>query len=570
VKARWAQAALAALMLVLAGCGSEGLGPSIVPCSDDSQCPSGQLCFPEGCGDPGKGIVVEVTANSRSGLHAQDFAITTLTVTQNIEIFPAMSVVGDIAQRASSAQNADATLPYKAQVNVRAVGESALIPGLGRSYEATFASLDHGAYSMFIGAGNYTVTATALDTSVPPDARPGLVVVPGTGANQSFLFQDSYTAVPVSALLVKTAADLVGGSVTFLTAKMEVQAFDPATHRALSQRTPVTKDDGAFTLWMDPLVGKLDAFQIVATPADSAVVAPSKTFTLTRPLPAELVLEMGAFGQSLPGITGTIRDAADQPVAGATVIIDGMVGGGGTYRTRAVTTDEAGLFKVEAFLSPAEGPFNLTAIPPPSSPAGIFKGTVKVSSKSVAGFLDKDVFRCPSRVQLMGSLVRPDGTPAPGAKVTAVPIASVDGNTLPVDPVDGRTDDSGRFSLMLDPAEYRLDFFPGEGLPRRSRFVTVRSVPSRSAGPTPIELTEYRLARGRTVTGTISSQQQAITTASTKVPNASLRFFRVTSVAGKRSSILLAESIADEFGFYQAVLPQSATPAATSSAPAPQ
>lgn len=194
---------------------------------------------------------------------------------------------------------------------------------------------------------------------------------------------------------------------------------------------------------------------------------------------------------------------------------------------------------------------------------------MKVVSKSVAGFLDKDTFRCPARVPLTGNLLRPDGTAAPGAKVTAMPIATIDGNPLPVDPVEGRTDELGRFALTLDPAEYRLDFVPGEGLPRRSRFVTVRSVPSRSAAPTPIALTEYRLARGRTVTGTITSPQQALTAGSTKVPNASLRFFRVTSIAGKRSSILLAESIADEFGFYQAVLPQSATPAATSSAPAP-
>jgi len=251
------------------------------------------------------------------------------------------------------------------------------------------------------------------------------------------------------------------------------------------------------------------------------------------------------------------------------VIIDGTVGGKGTYRTRTVVTDEAGVFKVEAFLSPADGPFTITATPPPGSTAGIFRGTVRVLSQSVTGYLQPEIFRCPSRVPLTGTLLRADGTPAPGAEVTAMPIAAIDSSLLPFDPAVVRTDETGRFSLALDPAEYRLDFVPGEGLPRRSRFVTVRSVPSRSSGPTPIALSDYRLANGRTVTGTITSQQAAISTATAKVPNASLRFFRVTSIAGKRSSILLAEAIADEFGTYKAVLPQSATAAMTTQAPAP-
>ncbi|MBL8954160.1 MAG: hypothetical protein JNK82_25510, partial [Myxococcaceae bacterium] len=54
-----------AVTLVLSTC---SMGPAqdpyqLVACTVDVQCRQGQVCFPDGCGDPGKNIVVEVTGN---------------------------------------------------------------------------------------------------------------------------------------------------------------------------------------------------------------------------------------------------------------------------------------------------------------------------------------------------------------------------------------------------------------------------------------------------------------------------------------------------------------------------
>ncbi|MHB8876074.1 MAG: carboxypeptidase-like regulatory domain-containing protein [Myxococcaceae bacterium] len=554
-----ARLAIAVLALLSAGgCTIDKTRPSA--CTDDTNCGGGELCFPEGCGAPDKKIVIEVIANTRSGHHAQDFAVTNLAVTQNIEVYPPTPLVGDVQQRVFSVQNVNATASYNYPVTVRAVGESVLIPGITRQYEASFTSLERGAYSMFVGAGKYTVTATATsDTSIPADSHQNLTVVPGTQANLGFVFQSAETSVSLAAVLVKTRG-IAQERDTLLTAKMEVQAFDPITKRALSQRTPVTRADGSFVVWMDPAVEKLGSFTLLVTPSDQSIPTPTKVFVLSQPLPAQLVLEMGSFGQSLPGLTGTLLDDAKHPVAGANVFIEGTVGGGGTYRTRTVTSDDLGVFRVEAFVSGTEGSFTLTAIPPASSKAGIFRGPVKVQSQGIEASLSPNTFACPSRVMVSGTLLRPDGTPAAMAQVVAEPIGPMDGATLPPSSVRGFTDDQGHFGLALDPAEYRFDFLPGEGLPRRSRIYPVRAPASRGevAGGA-IELSDFRLWKGRSISGSITSPQQPLVTSNITVPNASVRFFHVAPLGGKDIATLLAETVADEYGNYKVVLPVAPT-----------
>ncbi len=546
----------AATVACLLGVGCMGSTFEPSACSDDSQCGAGMLCWPEGCVDANRNLVIEVTANTSSGHHAQDFPVDTLSAAQNIEMFPPTSLVGDIQQRNMSVQNIDATKPYTYPVTVRAVGQSALIPGVLRRYEATFSSLERGAYSMFIGAGTYDVSAAAADTSIPVDARPAVGVSPGANSSVSFIFQGPDTAVPLAGLLVRSRA-VPPIRETLVSAKMELQAFDPTTRKALSQRVPAGKDDGAFTLWVDPAVNSLDTFLVTATPSDPSSVVPTKTFVLTRPLPTQLVLEMGPYGQSLPGITGTVRGADGQPVAGATVLVEGTVGGGGTYRTHTVTTDEQGLFRLEAFLSPGDTTFVLTAIPPAGSPSGIFRGPVRVLTANVEGYLAPNSFTCPARIQLTGQLLLPDGlsTPAARVKVLAEPTASANGGMLPPLTYSTVTGDDGKFALYLDPADFRLDFLPDGDVPRRSRFISVRFDLDADGGVGAMALDPFTLANGRKVTGVVTSPQEKLISTSTSVPFAVVRYFHVTKVGGTPSSILLAESVSDEKGNYSIVLP---------------
>src|SRR6185295_15314583 len=70
-------AALAPLVASSAACGLIFNLHEPPPCSSDSDCSGGAICFPEGCGDPGKGIRVQVT----HGGAAREYAIDQLSAT---------------------------------------------------------------------------------------------------------------------------------------------------------------------------------------------------------------------------------------------------------------------------------------------------------------------------------------------------------------------------------------------------------------------------------------------------------------------------------------------------------
>ena len=104
---------------------------------------------------------------------------------------------------------------------------------------------------------------------------------------------------------------------------------------------------------------------------------------------------------------------------------------------------------------------------------------------------------------LQGSLLRPEGVPAAGARVLAEPVGAVTGWPLPAVGVeaDSATDEAGVYRIRLDPGEYRFDFIPGENLPRVSRFVTV--LPAEM-----MELAPFTLSKGRRITGLVTNGGQ--------------------------------------------------------------
>ena len=123
--------ALALLSALAGGCAAfdDGPGDALEPqvCKSDSECDEGQVCFADGCGDPGKDLVVEVTPNPKAGLHAQDFALDLR------EAHPALQLQGPalLAGQVLRETGADGGVPvleeYAGPVTVRATGESLLL-----------------------------------------------------------------------------------------------------------------------------------------------------------------------------------------------------------------------------------------------------------------------------------------------------------------------------------------------------------------------------------------------------------------------------------------------------------
>ena len=130
------------LVLVASGCGRPSAAPPI--CTSDAQCDSGQLCFAEGCGDPGKGIVVEVEGGALNGQFAHDFAVEAgkLSAVADFPIGPPLSISGEFQRERSASSNPLDRTSYTEAVVLRAVGESTLLPGStgsgGSSVRSTF------------------------------------------------------------------------------------------------------------------------------------------------------------------------------------------------------------------------------------------------------------------------------------------------------------------------------------------------------------------------------------------------------------------------------------------------
>lgn len=567
---------------VLAGCSTSFYG-ALPICNQDSDCADGQLCFAEGCGDPGRGIVVEIEGGAINGQAARDIALPDGTVgaTQHFDLGRPLSISGEFQRERSAASNPTDRTFYSDPVIVRAVGQSELLPGINRTFEARFDSTERGAFEMRLGAGAFKVTAVPGDRTVPPISS-AIVVSPDGGTEAvTFVFPaaDSapaltgqlikkmdFSVLPPEPVLLSGAYTITGGS----TPTVDLQLFDVESN-PLSQRFPIASTTGEFAITVSPEARNKSRLILVAAPRDPGVPIPTKRFVLEGQLTSAVALEYGDFGDAAD-VTGTILDAAGAPVVGAQVVLEGTVVGDGVFRSKIVETNAEGVFKVTSLGSQGEGTFRLSVVPPRGSRAAATQHavTVRVTRPLMApgpvGTLSPAVLTLEDRLVARGKVLRPgDGKDAQGVFVRATLQPEKLGSTdefksLPIEPAETVTGPDGTFEMPLDPGVWRFEYIPGELLPLSSRLVTIKPTIEETTGrklPT-VELTEVPLSFGRTVSGVVTASMGTQT--GQPVPYSQLRFFRVTTVEGRPASILLGSTIADDRGRYQVVLPSGATP----------
>ncbi|SES81079.1 hypothetical protein [Stigmatella erecta] len=507
-------------------------------CRSDAECTEGQVCFADGCGDPGQNIVVEVKPDPAAGLHAQDFAVTNLRPQHNLELFGRATLQGKVSRQLPelNPDGTPATVPYLNPVFIRATGESLLIPGLARSFEGTLVPTRDG-YQLAVGTGAYTVTLVPRDTSVPPLRTEGVRVEPGGTVPLDFL-------LPSAASLTRLAGKVVREGGQPVTEDLEIQALDEGL-KPLSQRVPVTRETGEFLLMLPPSAARLEHVLVQVTAPRAGGLFPQREFSVDpRPgITAPLVLEDA--GTAVP-VSGRVVDRAGQPVPGASVYLQGKVQGGGQFHSPTVRTGADGRFEVLSLPSLPDTPLMLYAIPPGNVAAGITRQPTRVPAAGLSG---QEVL-CPNKVIVQGVLLRPEGGPATGVRVVADPVGAVTGWPWPAQgaEVSSATDEEGAYSLRLDPGEYRFDFMPGENLPRVSRFVPV--LPTEA-----LRLEPFTLSKGRRVTGRVTFGNAQGPHGTAGVPYADIQFFRVVNVAGKPTAVRLAQTVADSAGDYTATLP---------------
>ncbi|HZI12907.1 MAG TPA: carboxypeptidase regulatory-like domain-containing protein [Myxococcus sp.] len=534
----WALLAL----LACAGCAllRDEPDPSTLVCRSDAECAANEVCFPDGCGNPGRDIVVEVTPNPQAGLHAQDFRVENLRPVQNLELFGPASVAGHVV-RATSLPAPDggvATHDYSEPLRLSANGTSTLLPGVARQYEASLVPLN-GTWRMRVGTGAYTVTLMAEDPELPP-VRDTVVVEPGAEAALALV-------LPAPGAVVRLSGRVVRQEEVMVDTPLDIQALD-ADLTPLSQRVEVTRGTGAFTLVMPREAARRTAVLLRVRAVGTGGWVPQKTFTVDPRAPLTAPLELGDYGEPVP-VTGRVLDLKGAPVAGATVALRGRVGGGGDFHSPLAKTDAGGGFALRTLPAAFGGTLTLVVVPPPGSEAGLT--TVPVDVPRTGATLPEVV--CPSRRVVTGVVLRPDSDePESGVRILAEPVDEVPGWPRPSGGGEAlsATDVDGSFRLRLDPAVYRVDFIPTENRPRITRLVTV--LPSED--PAEQKLAAIPLQKGRTVRGRVT-EGAADAGPARGLPYASVRFFRVANVEGRPLSVLLAQTVTDPLGNYTVLLP---------------
>lgn len=526
------------LVALVMGCAAGDYGAPFIGCRSDDECGDNKVCFPDGCGDPGKNIVVEVVPNPKGGLYAQDFRVDDLRGQQNIELFDPATIQGQVR-----VQGALSSSSYSSSITLRMTGESLLIPGVVRRHESTLVPVD-GVYSLPVASGRYAVTLLAADTQQPP-LFGNRDVQPGSAVSLDFTLADP-------SKLVRLTGTVVGSNGKSLGIDLDVQALDSAL-RPLSQRVPVDRGSGVFTLALPPSATPGDTVVLQVLPTSADALVPQQLFTVVDPLQGlQESLSMGDYGDPVR-FQGKVVDPDGKPVPQATVYLAGKVGGGGQYRSQKVLTSDDGSFDLLTLPSASDSAMTLSVIPPASSHAGYTQKYVTVPRVSVTKTPD---VVCLERMKVHGTLLRPSGSvPAAGVRVVAEPIEELPGWPRPAFTFEASrlTDDQGQFEITLDPGRYRFDFIPTEDLPRVSRIVTVRPLGDVASEEPPLELSTFTLSKGRRVTGQVgfSGGKLAQTTAS----YASIRFFRVVDVEGKKTALLLAQTLTDQSGTYSATMP---------------
>lgn len=543
--ARWSRIFSGAAALLWVGCGGNDKLAGRDSCQRDDDCGGGEVCFVDGCGSADENVAIEVTPNSSASRAPQDFLRAEIHRSEDFVIEKASALVGSVLQRSTDA--ATQPTPYTGAVTLTLSGQSSFVPTITRTFSAKVTPGTGGAFRLAAGTGIYNLTATPADESIPLFVADGQQIQPGQDTPITVQLSAPDSAIAITGNLFYTRNGKVDEK---LPGQMVLQAIDPISRRALSQRTSPKGGDASFTLYVDPSVGLGAPIGIRAFSLQQEKLIPEKTFiTTATPGPLAAPLQMGDFGEAVQ-VSGTLKDRRGVAIAGATVFIEGRAVGGGTFRTQAAQTDTNGLFNLKSLVGENTAALTFWAVPPAKSTAGILQTPAVVSPSGLSA-----APVCPDKVRVVGKVTFPEGS-VPSARLMAEPLQAISGHPLPRDGGEIVVFAGQPFSLPLDPGVYRLTLVPVDSLPRVVRILTVPAVDVSSTDMPELNLPDpYVLEKGRTLTGSVYAYADPSAESPTLLPGAQLRFFKVFTDGASTSASLIGEAVTDSRGVYNVVLP---------------
>ncbi|MGC4114079.1 MAG: hypothetical protein QM765_05355 [Myxococcales bacterium] len=546
-------------------CAAEAPGPEFKTCHSNADCPSGEICYLDGCGSSSD-FAVRVTPNS-SDYVVQDFNPVTVAMSQmDLTVSNPGIIEGDLKVRTATGID-----NFKDGFTIQATGRSSIIPGLTFSQPVVHTVAKNSSrFSFALPPGSWQVRAIPTPPlAMPSGETPAVPLIPPVFVEKAVGSGDVVDPALVLAgdglnevqgrLLVAQGVPWPDETPVFF----RFQALDPVSLVPLSQPA-VFLTSSTFHVFTASTTGPL-LLRVSPDPQlnSSGALLPTKEFLADESTGSFGPFEMGDWGSPVE-VQGTVAEkdpssTPETPVAGpsiayADIRAEGTVKGGGKFAA-ASKTDADGKFTLK-LLPSAPGSKYLVSVSPrygstfASTTYSLF---VEASQKPVA--LPAAIL-CPAKAVLTGRVLAPivDGQdPMP---LGGVPIL-VDGNPSSATPGtstlrDVITNADGTFKALVEPGAYQVVAAPASDFPWSAQSVTTTGADA--------VIPDFVLESGRLVSGTLSYRN--LDGSQTAVGGATVSIFR-SPTSSLVAPLKIYEALSDSTGRFKVILPkpaQSTTP----------
>ena len=415
-------------------------------CEADGDCADGSVCEVGFCVVPTTEreiVAVQLTPPNTSEFLTEQFPMVELEQGSQL---PALQILRPVLLTGTVTENGAAgPAPVAAQLLLRRVNPS--IEGRNLRFQSQ-SNRDTG-FALQVPQGEYDIIVLPDRADLPPHTLRGVPVQVDVQYDIALPAREDYTRLR--------------GRVVYTTAEGENSPLGGIRVRAVDaldatvSTTMETREDGLF----DVLVRDTEStVALVLSPSEEVRILPRVVITGVQLTGKDVQLgdqSLGVVQTHGRPVFGVVRGADGEAVPGARLVFTGDVGNG--VVNVIAQTDTAGSFDLRL-------------------PAGRYAVVLVPGADSVwavTELADIDLTRTgdvpevlaavtlPRKARVTGAMLSPTGDPVPNAVVEFRLQSLVTADPAATQNFSSRTDDDGRFDLLVHPGVYEVEAIPGEG-----------------------------------------------------------------------------------------------------------